>query len=174
MKKLISILCVFVLCVTCLAGCGEGSAKARAEKWNTLAENGVAEELASMYLYLNYICNWDDNRMQVNEKSVYIDPYTAAFHIINEDSAFYYAYEEGYFDALAEKINSLGDDYSAVAANVEKAKALSDKAFSALANREYTFSNETGKYTLNNSEEIKSEYNALYSEYIGWRDSQSL
>ena len=174
MKKLISILCVFVLCLTCLAGCGAGSKKARAEKWNTLEENGVTEELASMYAYLNYICNWDDSRMMTNEKSVYTDPYTAGYNIVTKGAVFYYAYEEGYFEALTEKINSLGDGYSDVAENVEKAKALSDKAFSALTNREYTFSKETGKYTLNNSEEIKSEYNTLYSEYSDWRDSQSL
>ncbi len=174
MKKLISILCIFVLCVTCLAGCAEGSKRARAERWNTLAENGVTEELATMYAYLNYICNWDDSRMQTSEGPVYSDPYTVSFNIVNEGAPFYYAYEEGYFESLTEKINALGEEYSTVAANVEGARVLSEKAFTALANGEYTFSEQEGKYTLDNSEEIKSEYNTLYSEYSGWRDSQSL
>lgn len=168
MKKLVCVLCILVFAMTCFAACGKDSAQIKDEKMEKLTENGVTEELASMYAYLNYVCNWDTSRRDFNGEAVYTDPYTAVYNIVNEGAVFYYAYEEGYFDDIIEKIKFLGDDYGDIVSNVERAKALSEKALSALINGEYTFAKDTGKYTLSKDEEIKNEYNALYSEYKAW------
>ena len=122
-----------------------------------------------MYDYLDFLCSWNSNLKQVDGVSEYLDPYTALYNIENEGAIFYYGYEEGYFDSLKEKIKALGDDCDELINNVEKAKTLAQKAYTELKNGAYTFSADgSGQYILNKGEEIKSEYNSLYSEYNSW------
>ena len=140
-----------------------------AKKWQKLAESGVTEEMYRMYDYLDFLCSWNSNLKQVDGVSEYLDPYTALYNIENEGAIFYYGYEEGYFDSLKEKIKALGDDCDELINNVEKAKTLAQKAYTELKNGAYTFSADgSGQYILNKGEEIKSEYNSLYSEYNSW------
>ena len=50
MKKIISVLCIFVLVLTCFAACGKGNTPtdASAEKWSKLCESDADEEIAAM------------------------------------------------------------------------------------------------------------------------------
>lgn len=143
-----------------------------AAKWQELTSSGVIEEVNRMYKYVDFLCNWPSTR---NSEGGYSSPRFVLYNVENEGAIFYYGYEESYFDDIITKIETLGQDYSALITNVQKAEALSEKALSALENGEYTLADDgSGMYVHKNGDEIKNEYAVLYSEYSDWLTGWSL
>ena len=146
--------------------------KGTSADWQKLTESGIIEKINRMYAYADFACNWTTT---LNGNAEYTAPIVALYNIQTEDAIYYYGYEEGYFDGIIEEINALEGDFSALVNNVEKAKAISEKAVLALQNNEYSLSEDgSGMYVHKNGDEIKNEYAAVYAEYSQWLEGWSL
>ena len=137
-----------------------------------------------MYDYVNFLCSWDtyfvNSYTNENGETVagyYLYPSDAERYLYNEGAQYNYGYKEGYFDAIAAKIESVDPAaFADLVANVRKAEALAQKALGELENKRYTseykyvekFGKEDYVYTLTNGEELAAEMDAIYTEFSGW------
>ena len=152
--------------------------------WQKIAESDVVNDIYKMYDYVNFLCSWNtyyvDNYTDENGKTqpgYYLYPSDAENSIYLEGAQFHYGYQDGYFDALVKKVETIDPTaFSDLTANIRKAEALAEKALAELENENYTFEykyveqfgNEDYVYTLNLGEELTAEMQAVYSEFSNW------
>ena len=152
--------------------------------WQKIAESDVVNDIYKMYDYVNFLCSWNtyyvDNYTDENGKTqpgYYLYPSDAENSIYLEGAQFHYGYQDGYFDALVKKVETIDPTaFSDLTANIRKAEALAEKALAELENENYTyeykyveqFGNEDYVYTLNLGEELTAEMQAVYSEFSDW------
>ena len=152
--------------------------------WQKIAESDVVNDIYKMYDYVNFLCSWNtyyvDNYTDENGKTqpgYYLYPSDAENSIYLEGAQFHYGYQDGYFDALVKKVETIDPTaFSDLTANIRKAEALAEKALAELENENYTyeykyveqFGNEDYVYTLNLGEELTAEMQAVYSEFSNW------
>lgn len=152
--------------------------------WQKIAESDVVNDIYKMYDYVNFLCSWNtyyvDNYTDENGKTqpgYYLYPSDAENSIYLEGAQFHYGYQDGYFDALVKKVETIDPTaFSDLTANIRKAEVLAEKALAELENENYTFEykyveqfgNEDYVYTLNLGEELTAEMQAVYSEFSNW------
>ena len=155
--------------------------------WQKLAESDVISDIYKMYDYVNFLCYW--NTYYVNSytnskgelvKGYYLYPSDAKSFIEKDGAQYNYGYKDGYFDDIINKIKSADKNaFGDLISNVEKAKALSEKALNELNSGNYTseykyiekFDNYDYVYTLNNSDELSEEMDEIYDEFSSWLSS---
>ena len=150
------------------------------KKWQKLSQSGIIERTDAMIRYLEFICEWPSLTMSKSVGSDYFTPDLALYNLEGESSMFGYGCEEGYFDKLIEDIKAVSDkDYKDLVKIVEAARELSEKALSALNNKEYSLQDEYSgvfgdgrkQYALNDSKSISSDFTELAEDYNKWLDS---
>lgn len=152
--------------------------------WQQVAESDLVTDMYAMYDYVNFLCAWntyyvnnytDSNGNEV--KGYYLYPADAINYLTKDGAQWNYGYKDGYFESIIAKIKSIDENkLSDLVANVEKAKALAEKALNELNSGNYTYEykyvemfDTTDKvYTLNKGEELKSEMDAIYLEFSNW------
>lgn len=157
--------------------------------WQQIAESGIVSDLYKMYDYVNFLCAWntytvptytDSNGNLV--KGYYLYPTDALNYITKKGAQFNYGYEDGYFDSLVSKIESIDKEkLSSLVKNVKDAETLAKKALYELEAGNYTrseqpeylekFDNYDFVYTINKGEELKDEMNSLYKDFTAWISS---
>ena len=155
--------------------------------WQKLAESDVVNDIYKMYDYVNFLCYW--NTYYVNSytnskgelvKGYYLYPSDALNFITKDGAQYNYGYKDGYFDSIINKIKSVDKNaFGDLVSNVEKARALSEKALNELNSGNYTseykyiekFDNYDYVYTLNNADELSEEMNEIYDEFSSWLSS---
>ena len=155
--------------------------------WTKIAEADIVNDLYKMYDYVCFTCSWntykvdpfvDENGEQHNGYYLYD---TDAKHFLEEDGAQYnYGTKSGYFDGIIARIKAIDPTaFADLVTNVEKCRALTEKALKELNDGNFTkelayleeFKCEDYKYTLNNGEALMSEYEALYTDFANWLGS---
>ena len=155
--------------------------------WQKIAETDVVNDIYNMYDYVNFLCAWntyfvnsgtDENGNEIPGYYLYA---ADAERFIKIDGAQYnYGYQDGYFDRIVSKIESVDPAaFSDLVANVRGAEALAQRALSELDNGNYTyemqyvekFGTEDYIYTLNAGEELSSQMDTLYSAFSNWLGS---
>lgn len=155
--------------------------------WQKVASSGIVEEIYAMYDYVNFLCAWntyyvnsyvDENGNKV--AGYYLYPSDAEYFIYTDGAQWNYGYKDGYFDNIIAKIKAIDPSaFSDLVANVEKAKALAEKALAELAAGNYTneykyvemFDKEDYVYTLTNGEALQEEMQNIYYEFSDWLGS---
>ena len=155
--------------------------------WQKVAESDVVNDIYKMYDYVNFLCAWNtyyvNSSYDENGEAVpgyYLYPTDAEKFIYNDGAQYNYGYQEGYFDGIVAKIESVDKEaFADLVANIRKAEALATKALAELKNKNYTseykyieqFDNKDYVYTLNIGEELTTEMQAIYSEFANWLGS---
>ena len=155
--------------------------------WQKIAETDVVNDIYNMYDYVNFLCAWNtyfvNSGTDANGKVIpgYYLYAADAEHFIKTDGAQYnYGYQDGYFDRIVSKIESVDPTaFSDLVANIRGAEALAQRALSELENGNYTyekqyvekFGTEDYVYTLNAGEELMQQMDTLYSEFANWLGS---
>lgn len=155
--------------------------------WQKVAESDVVNDIYQMYDYVNFLCAW--NTYYVNsytdEKGQTVTGYylyaSDAERFIYTDGAQYnYGYQDGYFDSIVAKIESVDPTvFADLVSNIRSAEALAAKALTELENGNYTceyqyvemFESEDYIYTLNKGEELTAEMDTVYTEFSNWLGS---
>ena len=152
--------------------------------WQKVATSGIIEEIYKMYDYVNFVCAWNTYFVNsyVDESGnkvpgYYLYPTDALRYLTTDGGQWNYGYKEGYFDALAAKVTAIDPEaFADLVNNIEKAKALAEKALHELESGNYTFEvqyvekfgTEDLIYTLNKGEELAAEMDELYREFSLW------
>lgn len=152
--------------------------------WQKLSSTDVITQVYAMYDYVNFLCawptyyvsNWTDQ--DGNEQPGYfLYAEDAKNSIMTDGAQFNYGYADGYFDDIISDIRKVdAEAFEDLCANVEKAKALAERALAALENGDYTaeyqhvdqFGTDDFVYTLNNGEEFTAAMDELYLEFSNW------
>lgn len=145
--------------------------------WQQLASTEVISDVYNMYEYVNFLCFWPSYTAEFSEGKDYLYPSDALGFITTEGAQFNYGYAENYFEnmiATIEEVNAT--EFSDLTANIEKAKALADKALAALENSEYTIGEEysdtfgdgRNQYKMNDYEAYQKEMEEIYGEFANW------
>lgn len=155
--------------------------------WQKIAETDVVSDIYRMYDYVNFLCAWNtyyvkDSVDENGEKvpGYYLFPNDALYLITTKDAQYNYGYQDGYFDKIVQKIESVDPNkFADLVANVRQAEALAKKALEELNGGKYTFEKkylemfgrEDFVYTLNIGEELMDEMNNLYKSFANWLGS---
>lgn len=155
--------------------------------WQEVAESDLVTDMYAMYDYVNFLCAW--NTYYVNNytdsngqehKGYYLYPTDAINYLTKDGAQWNYGYKDGYFDGIIAKIKSIDETkLNDLVSNVEKAKALAEKALNELNSGNYTseykyiemFDTNDYVYTLNKGDELSSEMDAIYLEFSNWLGS---
>lgn len=155
--------------------------------WQRVAESDLITDMYAMYDYVNFLCAWNTyymkNSQDENGNTIpgyYLYP-TDAIKLLTKDGAQWnYGYKEGYFDGIIAKIKSIDEnELNDLVSNVERARALAEKALKELNEGNYTseykyvemFGTSDYVYTLNNGEALKNEMQQIYNEFSIWLGS---
>ena len=152
--------------------------------WQQLANSDVISEIYSMYDYTNFLCSWPTYRVNsyTDEDGNTVPGFylyaTDAEKFIFEDGAQYnYGYQEGYFDDLIKKIESIDPDaFEELEACVKDSEKLAEKALKELEDGNYTsemqdleeFGTEDFVFKLDKGEELESEWERTYYRFTDW------
>ncbi|MBQ8283829.1 MAG: hypothetical protein IJX75_01925 [Clostridia bacterium] len=155
--------------------------------WQKIAESDVISDVYAMYDYVKFLCAWNTYFINsyTNEngelvKGYYLYPSDALYLIKTDKKQYNYGYKEGYFDDIIAKIKSVDETaFEDLVENVEKAKALAEKALGELENGNYTytyqyvekFDKEDYVYTLTLGDELMAEMNEIYLSFSNWLGS---
>ncbi|MBQ7353714.1 MAG: hypothetical protein IJW54_06920 [Clostridia bacterium] len=155
--------------------------------WQSISNSDVINEIYSMYDYVNFVCKWNTyyvnnyvDQSGVEHKGFFLYPQDALSYIEKDGAQWNYGYVEGYFDKLIAKIRKVDENaFETLVQNVEKAKALSDKALNELKSENYTsnyqyvekFDTFDYIYTINKAEELNAEMDKLFLEFSNWLSS---
>ena len=155
--------------------------------WQKIAETDVVSDIYRMYDYVNFLCAW--NTYYVNSGTdengnvvpgYYLYPTDAVYLITTDGAQYNYGYQDGYFDSIISKIETVDPNaFTDLVANIRAAETLAQKALAELENGHYTsekkyleqFGTEDLVYTLTIGEELKSEIQTLYSAFANWLGS---
>ena len=152
--------------------------------WQKVAESDLVNDMYKMYDYVNFVCAWNtyyvNNSTDANGNTVpgyYLYPQDALNYLTKNGAQWNYGYKDGYFESIIAKIKSIDPNkLNDLIANVEKAKALSEKALKELNDGNYTseykyvemFGTSDYVYTLNKGDELNAEMKQIYSEFSNW------
>lgn len=152
--------------------------------WQKIANSDVINSIYAMYDYLNFVCCWNTYFVNsyVDENGETVPGYflydTDAIYFLTTDGAQWnYGYKEGYFEGLIAQVRAVDPTaFEDLVANIEKAKALADKAVSELLTGNYTyevqyvekFGTQDKIYTINLGEELQAEMMEVYTEFERW------
>ena len=155
--------------------------------WQKIAATDVVNEIYKMYDYVNFVCTWNTyyvnsytNEQGETVSGFYLYPTDAEKYIYKDGAQYNYGYQEGYFDAIVAKIESVDKTaFSDLVANIRKAEALANDALAELENKNYTyeykyvemFGTEDYVYSLNKGDELKQRMNETYEEFSNWLGS---
>ncbi len=155
--------------------------------WQKIAESDVVNDIYKMYDYVNFLCSWptyyvnnftDENGNEV--KGYYLYAADAENFVYQDGAQYNYGYQEGYFDSIIAKIESVDPSaFADLVANIRKAEALAQEALAELENGNYTseyqyvemFGQEDYIYTLNKGDELMARMNEIYTEFANWLGS---
>lgn len=155
--------------------------------WQKIAESDVVNDIYKMYDYVNFLCSWptyyvnnftDENGNEV--KGYYLYAADAENFLYRDGAQYNYGYQEGYFDSIIAKIESVDPSaFADLVANIRKAEALAQEALAELENGNYTseyqyvemFGQEDYIYTLNKGDELMARMNEIYTEFANWLGS---
>ncbi|MBR2024651.1 MAG: hypothetical protein IKA02_02445 [Clostridia bacterium] len=152
--------------------------------WNKVAESDLVTDIYSMYDYVNFLCAWNTYYVNtytdsngVEHKGYYLYASDALNYITKDGAQWNYGYKDGYFDNIIKKIKSIDETkLNDLVENVEKAKALAEKALKELQDGNYTkeykyvemFGTSDYVYSINKGDELKNEMNEIYGEFSDW------
>lgn len=155
--------------------------------WQKIASTDVVSDIYAMYDYVNFLCAW--NTYYVNSYTdadgntvpgYYLYASDALNFLTMENAQYSYGYQEGYFDGIVSKIESVdAAAFADLVSNIRKAEALAKKALAELENGNYTyelqyvemFGTEDYVFTLNLGEELQQEMQTTYEEFANWLGS---
>jgi len=155
--------------------------------WQKIASTDVVSDIYAMYDYVNFLCAW--NTYYVNSYTdadgntvpgYYLYASDALNFLTMENAQYSYGYQEGYFDGIVSKIESVdAAAFADLVSNIRKAEALAKKALADLENGNYTyelqyvemFGTEDYVFTLNLGEELQQEMQTTYEEFANWLGS---
>ncbi|MBR4282597.1 MAG: hypothetical protein IKT35_02675 [Clostridia bacterium] len=145
--------------------------------WQQLASTDVISDVYKMYEYVNFLCFWPTYTSEFDSGKDYLYPSDALRFIETEGAQFNYGFVDGYFDKMINTIKQVNaTEFTDLILNIQKAQALSQKAYTALKNGEYT---ETDEYTdefkdgrkqfvMNNKDTFEKEMETIYQEFSNW------
>lgn len=145
--------------------------------WQQLASTGVISDVYNMYEYVNFVCFWPTYTAEFESGKDYLFPTDALSFIKTDEAQFNYGYQSGYFDKLISTISEVdAAAFAPLIENIEKAKALAEKALEALEKGEYTLTTEYSKvfsdardqYIMNASKEFEKEMESIYTDFSYW------
>lgn len=145
--------------------------------WQQLASTDVISDVYNMYEYVNFLCFWPTYTVEWDSGKDYLYPSDALSFIETDGAQFNYGYVDGYFDDMIATIKEVNStEFNDLVENIQKAKELSDKAYAALKNGEYTlkseysgvFDDDRDQYIMNDSDNFETEMNSIYSEFSAW------
>lgn len=158
--------------------------------WQRIAESDVITDIYAMYDYVNFLCKWNTYYVKSHTNAegetvpgYYLFPEDATYYIYTDGAQWNYGYQEGYFDGIIADIRKIDPTaFEALVSNVEKAKALADRALAELENGNYTaeyqylemFERYDYMYTLTNGEALNAEMNEIYTDFSDWLGSWEL
>lgn len=158
--------------------------------WQDIAESGVVDDLYSMYDYLSFVCKWNTyfvnsytSASGIKVNGYYLSPSHAQNYLYNDNAQWNYGFKSGYFERLIAKIKAVDSTkYNDLVSNVESAKELATYAINQLESGKYTYEYKyvskfgcyNNVYTLTNSSELNSRYNALYNNFSNWINSYEM
>lgn len=154
-----------------------GEMSEKMQLWQQLASTDVINDVYNMYEYVNFLCFWPTYTVEFESGKDYLYPTDALNFIETEGAQFNYGYVDGHFDNMIATIKEVNDtEFNDLVANIQKAKALSEKALLALKNGEYTtgseytdtFGDGRDQYIMNDSDAFEKEMNSIYSEFSAW------
>ncbi len=155
--------------------------------WQKIAESDVISDVYAMYDYVKFLCAWNTyfinsytNENGELEKGYYLYPSDALYLIKTEKAQYNYGYKERYFENIIAKIQAVDETaFEDLTENVEKAKALAEKALGELENGNYTYTYQyvekfdtyDNVYSLNLGNELTAEMNEIYLDFSNWLGS---
>ena len=154
-------------------------------QWQKIAGSGLVSDLYAMYDYVNFVCSWPEYFVNSYEgedgetvPGYYLYPADALHYLQTEGGQWNYGYADGYFEAILQKLDSLGesDELAALRSNVTDAKALAEDALAELDGENYTcelqyvekFGREDYVYKLTNGEALVSRMDKLFGDFSDW------
>ena len=145
--------------------------------WQQLASTEVISDVYNMYEYVNFLCSWPTYTAEFDGGKDYLYPDDALNFIEKDGAQFNYGFVDGYFDKMITTIKQVNaTEFNDLILNIQKAEALSKKAYTALKNGEYTTTTEYAdafkdgrqQYIMNDKENFEKEMETIYSEFSAW------
>ncbi len=148
---------------------------AQYELWMSIASDGVVGDLTKMFDYLYFVCQWTEytSTMTGDDGSTityYLYPGDADNYLKDDGPYGYASYRASdYFDNLITRVNGISStELTDLVQIIEDAHALEQYAVSELQAGNYTYDEFADKYTLNDSQNLADQFNALYLRYSQW------
>lgn len=155
--------------------------------WSKIADSDVINDIYTMYDYVNFTCAWNtyfyNSYTDADGNLVpgyYLYASDAEYLLTTDGAPWNYGYQDGYFDKIIAKIQSADETaFQDLVENIEKAKALAEKAVKELLDGNYTYQKqyvekfdcEDWIFTLDKGEELQAEMSTIYSEFSNWLGS---
>ncbi len=145
--------------------------------WQQLAETDVISEVYSMYEYVNFLCFWPSYTVEFSSGKDYLYPADALMFIEEDGAQYNYGAKDGYFDNMINTIKEVNEtEFEPLVQNIEKAKALSEKALAALRNDEFdviseysgAFNDGRNQYKMRDYLTYEKEMQEIYKEFSEW------
>ena len=150
---------------------------AKLQLWQQLASTDVISDVYNMYEYVNFLCFWPTYTAEFDGGKDYLYPTDAIYFVETEGAQYNYGYADGYFEGMIATIKEVNaTEFNDLIENITKAKALADKALTALKNEEYTttaeyadvFGDGRSQYIMNDNDAYEAEMEAIYTEFAEW------
>lgn len=155
--------------------------------WQKIANSDVVNDIYEMYDYVNFLCAWNTYYVKsytdengATQPGYYLWPSDVERYIYNDGAQYNYGYQDGYFDSIVAKIESVDKTaFADLVANIRKAEALATEALTEFENKNYTseykyiemFDKEDYVFTLNKGDELTAKMQEVYTEFSNWLGS---
>ena len=142
--------------------------------WQTIAEDGIVNEVYSMMDYLHFVCQWQDYTFQIpdeNGEYITVNMYPGdAQNYLESDGEYCYYYEAfgTYFDDLIARANSISPELDSLVSIITAAKQVSEYAIADLYAGNYTYNPDTDSYIQTNYEELYHMWYNVYYDFSMW------
>lgn len=143
--------------------------------WQTIASDGIIDELNSMFNYLHFLCQWTEYQGSYTEDSgevvtFYMYPGDVT-HYLETEGPIGYAEEqsEDYFRGLVARIRAISaDQLEDLVEIVEESQTLAGDAMEELNAGEYVYDEESDRFTLNNGDALYERWYDVYVKFSEW------
>lgn len=144
--------------------------------WQSVAADGVVEEVNNMLNYLYFVCQWTEYQ----SVQTYADGSTDAWYLYPGDalnvlgdaeSGYGYAEESSadYFPGLISRVRAVSDTgLEDLIAIIEDAQALEVHALKQLQSGAFAYDEAQDKYTLDDAENMTARYDDIYLRFSQW------
>lgn len=145
--------------------------------WQQLASTDVVADVYTMFEYVNFLCNWPTYTAKFEQGKDYLYPSDAKMFVEKEGFQYNYGFKEGYFETIIAKILSVDKTaFAELVKVVEDAQKLSESAYTALANGEYSvvkeysgsFNDGRNQYKMNDADAFESGMRSVYGAFSSW------